>query len=326
MYAKYLITGAHKPVGKLCAKLLCEAGCSVRILVPPETDVSDFDGMNIEIFYGEIDEKDSMKPFFKLDEARQSVVIHTDEEVSISEQTNIAMRRVNFLGTQHIVEHCIKNKIARFVYLGSAYALNPANGLENAVLQFDRNVVEGDYAKSKAEAGAYIIEKVSINKFNAVILLPTFIIGPGFSDNYDMNKILKGYLEHGVATVHGGHAFVDVRDVAQALLALAENGQVGGCYILNGEYKSANDFFAAIKDVSGSEKDVKKMPKWMMSKSLGKFVDTYYRITKKDNPKEVYALFRNCPDVQFSNTVSDLMPDAQVRSVHESMTDVLKSV
>ena len=256
MYQTYLVTGALKPVGRLVTKMLVESGNNVRILVDEDADLSPFEGMKVEVFRGEVFDKDSMKAFFTLEDPRQCAVIHTEEIVDSSDRTNLNMRRVNVTGTQNVVEQCLKTKIARFVWLGSAYALNPEASLENSVLHFDRTKVEGEYARSKAEAGAYIIEKVSLNKFNAVMLLPTFIIGPGFDKDSDMNVILKKYLENGVSTIKGGHAFVDVRDVASGLLALSENGKVGGCYVLNGEHRSTDEFFEDVKKAGGIEKRV----------------------------------------------------------------------
>ena len=166
------------------------------------------------------------------------------------------------------------------------------------------------------------MNKIQLNKFNASLLLPTFIIGPGFSEDYDMNKILKKYLENKVSTVSGGHAFVDVRNVASALVAVCENGEPGGAYILNGEYKSAQEFFSEVTAASGSEM-VKEMPKWAQSKSMDKFVKTFCRITKKENPKEVYALFMNNPEANYESTVEGILPESEVRKVHDTLVDVL---
>lgn len=323
MYLRYLVTGVLSPVGRLVAKTLSENGASVRVLVPPEADLSSIKDLDVEVIEGEIFDKDSMKEFFKIEDSRQSVVIHTEEVVNLSGQSDLNMRRINVSGTMNVVDQCLKNKIGRLVYLGSAYSINPNASLENAVIHFDRTKVEGDYAKSKAEASAHIMEKVSLNKLNAVLLLPTFIIGPGFDDDYDMNRIVKKYLDSHVSIVNGGHAFVDIRDVVEALLAICENGQTGGSYVLNGEHKNTKDFFQDVSKANGSTDAVKTMPKWMMGKTLGKFVDTYYRIAKKDNPKEVYALFMNSPEQKFNSTVDDLMPSKQIRSVYDSINDLL---
>ena len=326
MYDKYLVTGALYPVGNLVVKMLLEEGKKVKVLVPPEADLSILDGLDVEISEGQIFEKDSMKDFFKVDDPRHSAVIHTEEIVSISAETNINMRRINVTGTNNVIDQCVKTKIGRVVCLGSAYAINPKSARENSVMSFDRTKVEGDYAKTKAEAASYVMEKVSLNKLNASLLLPTFIIGPGFGDDYDMNRILKSYLEKGLSPVKGGHAFVDVRDVALALLGIAEDGQAGASYVLNGEHKKSEDFFADVSKANGSSDPVKTMPKWMMGKTLGKFVDTYYRISKKENPKEVYALFMNAPDHNYDTTADKMLPSGELRSVFDSINDVIHKV
>ena len=321
-YQKYLVTGAKDPVGRLVVQMLLAEGCQVRVLVPPESDYSLLRGMGAEISEGEIIDKDSLKEFLTVEDPRNSAIIHTEEILSISNNKNMDMRRTNVAGAQNMIDMAMRLKIGRFVYLGSAYSLDPDTALSGEKVRFDRTKVDGDYAATKAEASAYLMEKITFNKFNASLLLPTFIIGPGFSEEYDMNKILKKYLENKVSTVSGGHAFVDVRNVASALVAVCENGQPGGAYILNGEYKSAQDFFAEVSKQSGAEQ-VKEMPKWTQSKSMDKLVNTFYRVTKKDNPKEVYALFINNPEANYESTVDGLLPDSEVRKVHDSLVDVL---
>lgn len=322
MYEKYLVTGAKDPVGRLVVQMLLAEGCQVRVLVPPESDSSLLKGMGAEISEGEIFDRDSLKEFLSVADPRKSAVIHTEEILSISNDKNLNMRRINVAGAQNVIDMAMRAKIGRFVYLGSAYSLDPDSALSGEKVHFDRTKADGDYAASKAEASAYLMEKISVNKFNASLLLPTFIIGPGFSEDYDMNKILKKYLEKKVSTVSGGHAFVDVRNVATALVAVCENGEPGGAYILNGEYKSSQDFFAEVSKQSGSEQ-VKEMPKWTQSKSMDKLVNTFYRVTKKDNPKEVYALFMNSPEANYESTVDGILPDSEVRKVHDSLVDVL---
>ncbi len=322
MYEKYLVTGAKDPVGRLVVQMLLAEGCQVRVLVPPESDYSLLRGMGAEIAEGEIFDRDSLKEFLAVEDPRKSAVIHTEEILSISNDKNLNMRRINVAGAQNVIDMAMRAKIGRFVYLGSAYSLDPDSALSGEKVHFDRTKADGDYAASKAEASAYLMEKIAVNKFNASLLLPTFIIGPGFSEDYDMNKILKKYLEKKVSTISGGHAFVDVRNVATALVAVCENGEPGGAYILNGEYKSSQDFFAEVSKQSGSEQ-VKEMPKWTQSKSMDKLVNTFYRVTKKDNPKEVYALFMNSPEANYESTVSGILPDSEVRKVHDSLVDVL---
>lgn len=322
LYQKYLVTGAKDPVGRLVVQMLLAEGAQVRVLVPPESDYSLLKGMGAEIAEGEIVDKDSLKDFLTVEDPRHSAVIHTEEIRSISNNKNMDMRRTNVAGAINMIDMSMRAKIGRFIYLGSAYSLDPDTAMSGGKVEFDRTKVDGDYAVTKAEASAYLMEKITLNKFNAALLLPTFIIGPGFSEDYDMNKILRKYLENKVSTVSGGHAFVDVRNVASALVAVCENGETGGTYILNGEYKSAQEFFSEVTATSGTEM-VKEMPKWAQSKSMDKWVSRFCRITKKDNPKEVYALFMNNPDANYESTVDAILPESEVRKVHDSLVDVL---
>ncbi|MBR2523113.1 MAG: NAD-dependent epimerase/dehydratase family protein [Clostridiales bacterium] len=321
MITKYLVTGGAGPLGKLIISMLLEQGKDVRILMSELADVSEYKEKNIEISYGISTDKDTMKEFFTLDDPRSAVLIHADEYISLSDRTNLNMRRVNVAGTENIIDMCIKRKIGRVVYLSSAYALNPEVQGEEMTIHFDRNKVEGEYAKTKAEAAAFVMEKITLNRLNAVLVLPTFIIGPGYAEDHDINKILRAYLKDGVNPIKegGGHAFVDVRDVASAMLALVDKGEAGSGYIVSGAYKTSDEFFRDVNEVKGIADPIKMRPKWVMKRSLAKFVDTYYKITHKENPKNVYALFQDNPQIMYSNR-NDIIPETVI-SFKDSITD-----
>ncbi len=323
MYKQYLVTGATSQLGNHIVRMLLDQNQRVRVLVGPEEDTSSLNGMRIEVCQGEIYNKDSLKDFFKLDEPRESVLIHAEELVSISDKKNLEMRRINFSGTCNIVDMCLTRKIKRLVYLSSAYALPNDQEFESDTIYFDRKLVDGDYAQTKAEARAYVMEKVSLNKLNAVIILPTFIIGPGLSQNSTIGKVLKGYLENDVAPVKGGQSFVDVRDVAAMTLALAEKGTAGSGYIINGEYKTSVDFLNEVSSVKGIEKSIKLVPNWILGKTFGKLADTYFKICHKDNPKDVYALFLITPDVNYKSNVEGVIPEVKTTDLNESIKDTV---
>lgn len=319
MYDKYLVTGGSTPIGRGVVEALLEIGKSVRVLVEPESDTKFYSDMGVEVFEGQIFDKDSMRDFFKVDDPRQSILLHVEEICNFSGEKNLNMRRTNVAGTINVVDQVLKYKTGKMVYLSSAYALRDA-GSDNPSIYFDRTKVEGDYAQTKAEASAYVMEKVSLNKLNCCLLLPTFIIGPYQSKDTEMGRIIEKYLEKGVAPIDGGHAFVDIRDVINAIVVLADEGKRGEGYILTGEYKSADEFFTELSEARGVDK-VKKANKIVNSVKFAKFVDSYYKLTKKDNPKEAYALFRNSPDVKFSSTIDTVMPGVETFAVKESIID-----
>lgn len=325
MSVKYLVSGGEGALGKTVISMLLQRGEKVRILMSELSDTRIYrNNPNIEICYGISTDKDSMREFFELEDPRSAVLFHTDEYVSLSDSTNLTMRRVNVIGAENIVDMCLKRKVGKLVYLSSAYALNPEVSGENITIHFDRNKVEGEYAKSKAEAAAYVMEKVALNRLNAVMVLPTFIIGPGYSQDYEINKVLNSYLNNGtIPPKGGGRAFVDVRDVANAMLTLADKGEPGAGYIVSGDYKTSGEFFQDVNDIQGIEKPMKTASKLVMSKSLAKLVDFYYKITHKENPREAYTLFSENPDARFEDNSNGILPETTI-SFKESLNDTIK--
>ena len=325
MAVKYLVSGGEGALGKTVISMLLQRGEKVRILMSELSDTRIYrNNPNIEICYGISTDKDSMIEFFDLDDPRSAVLFHTDEYVSLSDATNLTMRRVNVIGAENIVDMCLKRKVGKLVYLSSAYALNPEVKGEDLTIHFDRNKVEGEYAKSKAEAAAYVMEKVSLNRLNAVMVLPTFIIGPGYSDDYEINKVLNSYLNNGtIPPKQGGRAFVDVRDVANAMLTLADKGEPGAGYIVTGDYKTSGEFFQDVNEISGNDAPVKTASKLVMSKSLAKLVDFYYKITHKENPKEAYTLFSDNPDARFEDNSKGVLPEITI-SFKDSLKDTIE--
>ena len=324
MSVKYLVSGGEGALGKFVISMLLERGEKVRILMSELSDTRIYrNNPNIEICYGISTDKDSMKEFFELEDPRSCVLFHTDEYVSLTDATNLTMRRVNVIGAENIVDMCLKRKVGKLVYLSSAYALNPEVTGDNLTIHFDRNKVEGEYAKSKAEAAAYVMEKVALNKFNAVMVLPTFIIGPGYSQDYEINKVLNSFINNGTTPPkEGGRAFVDVRDVANAMLTLADKGEPGAGYIISGEYKTSGEFFQDVNDIKGIDAPVKTASKLVMSKSLVKLVNFYYKITHKENPREAYTLFRENPDARFEDNSKGILPE-NVISFKDSLSDTI---
>lgn len=328
MSVKYLVSGGEGALGKIIVSMLLERGETVRILASELSDISIYKGNpNIEIKYGISTDKDSMKEFFDLEDPRSAILFHTDEYISLTDKTNLTMRRVNVIGAENIADMCLKRKIGKLVYLSSAYAINPEAVPDGLKMNFNRNLVDGEYAKSKADAAAYIMERVTLNRLNAVMVLPTFIIGPGYSQDYEINKIINSYLKNGtLPPKEGGHAFVDVRDVANAMLALADKSiEPGSGYIISGEYKTSSEFFADINETQGIDAPVKTASKFVMSESMAKFVNFYYKITHKENPREVYTLFRDNPETKFSANSEGVIPESTI-DFKSSLSDTISGV
>ena len=96
--------------------------------------------------------------------------------------------------------------------------------------------MDGDYAKSKATATELVFDAAK-RGLNASIVFPSGIIGPGDIQGGSFTSMAKSFLSGKLPfAVRGGYDFVDVRDVAEGILACSESGEPGKGYILSGHY------------------------------------------------------------------------------------------
>jgi dihydroflavonol-4-reductase len=325
MKRHYLVTDAIGQLGNTIVRLLLDHGQTVRVLVHPDQDITPLKGFPVEIVFGDVLVKDSMKQFFEIENPRDAIVIHTAERRSISDKRDPMIHRVNVQGTQNIADLCVKKRVARLVYIGSAHAIpDKANGEEIAEIEhFNRDLVSGDYAKSKAEATQYILNKVTLNGLNAVIVHPSGIIGPYEFGNSEVVQLIREYLSGELTTcINGGYDFADVRDVAQGVLSAAENGNSGSCYILSNQYMSAKDFIEGLQAITGHPPMKKIVPLWV-ARRTAKFTNFYYRLSKKRSPIDRYALFTVYPNSKFNHSRADADLSYRTRDINTSLADTV---
>ena len=323
---QYLVTGATGQIGNTIVRMLLDNQKKVRVLVNPEEDTTPLAGLPVEVSYGDILVKDSMKDFFDLEDPRDAILIHAQERNVITDKTDLMVRRVNVHGTMNITDTCVKKKIGKLIYIGSARAipLNEKNEPVKDVQFFDRNRVVGDYAKSKAEATQYILDKVSLNGLNAVILLPSLVLGPYEYGNSDIVSLIRDYLSGDLkVTIPGGGDFTDVRDVAAGVLEAAEHSEKGTCYILSNTYVSTQDFLHSLHEITGREEVTKTLPNWLLN---GKGIaQLYYKITRKENPKDKFGPFTS-PEPLYENEKASHELHYAPRDLRASLEDTVSWV
>ena len=124
------------------------------------------------------------------------------------------------------------------VYVSSVHAIpeKPKGCIITEDCEFSPGLVDGDYAKSKATATELVFAAAE-RGLNASIVFPSGIIGPGDLQGGSFTSMAKSFLAGKLPlAVRGGYDFVDVRDVANGLLACSESGEPGKGYILSGHY------------------------------------------------------------------------------------------
>ena len=261
MYQTYLITGATGFLGRAVLQLLLAHSCRILALVMDKDPLAYTIPENVTVFCGDLTDKDTLRSFFAAG-GDNFCVLHCAGMVSIASRPGEIIYRVNVDGTQNIIDLCREFGAEKLVYVSSVHAIaeKPAPQTITEPNHFSPDDILGDYGKSKAMATALVL-KAAQSGLNASVVLPSGILGPGDLARGNMTRMLlafcRGRLPLGVK---GGYDFVDVRDVAVGVLACAERGKAGECYILSGHYASIQDIFTLTASLLGREPPKRYVP------------------------------------------------------------------
>lgn len=150
---------------------------------------------------------------------------------------------VNVCGFGHLCEalrNCRRDPGCpiRMVTVGSAAELGTAGAAELPVTEAAPCLPESPYGKSKLAATRLALEEPAGGPLRIVVARPFNLVGPGFAADLALGSFARQIVAvtRGEAAavrcgaLHPKRDFVDVRDAAEAYLALAEHGRPGEVY------------------------------------------------------------------------------------------------
>ena len=170
---------------------------------------------------------------FTLDEVMSGVkdVYHCAATVSFRKKDYHSMLRVNRQGTANVVNCALSNNVDRFCFVSSTAAVGKTL-LSDGTYQV---VEHNKWVDSENHSGYAVTKYLSENEvwrgieegLNAVIINPSVIIGPGDWNESSLSifKTLSNGLQFYTA---GANAFVDVRDVVNAMQRLVSTPEAFG--------------------------------------------------------------------------------------------------
>lgn len=171
---------------------------------------------------------------------------------------------VNVNGTKNIVDLCEQNKIHKLVYVSSVHAIpeEPKGECILEVEDFNPEDVVGQYAKTKSEATAYVLAAGG-RGLNVNVVHPSGISGPYDSGRGHLTTLVIDYYKGRlVAGMEGGYDFVDVRDVANGIIACCHMGSPRECYILSNRYFTIKEILDILHEVTSKRKIRIILPYW----------------------------------------------------------------
>jgi len=328
----YIVTGGTGFVGNNVIRDLVSAGAAVRTLVrSKEKAARALGGLNVELFTGDVCDRDAVAKLFDGLENREIVFIHTASVVLIggTRQEYKTLDNVNYNGVKNVIEACLEHSAGtrkvRLVYVSSVHAITepPKRRLTTEIENFDPRSVTGKYAKSKARASALVMDAIKNQGLDAVLVHPSGITGPNdFSDTH-LTQMVIDYMEKRVpAAVNGGYDFVDVRDVASGILKAAEKGKTSDCFLLTNKYYSVMEMFAMLHDITGGRKITLKLPMWLAYVSIP-FLWAFFSIRGKRPLYTAYSLYTLTSNSNFSHEKASKELGYTPRDLRESLTDTV---
>jgi len=246
-----LVTGATGLVGGNLVRALVARGRRVRILVRPTSRLDHLaDVQGLEPVGGDVTQPETLV------QACDGVehVFHCAAQVSMWPRLADAMWRVNVDGTDAVLAAVRRTGVRRLVHCSRVDALGLPEGdapaTEETPWNWDRLGLENPYARTKYESQRRVLAAAA-TEVDAVVVNPTYMLGAYDARPSSGRMILEVAAGRAVGYPTGGNNFVDVEDVAEAMITAAGRGIRGECYILGGVDLTYREVFTLIADVVG---------------------------------------------------------------------------
>ncbi len=323
----YLLTGAAGLLGSNISRQLIERGEKVRALVLNGDPAMKYVPEEAEVVLGDLLDNASLERFFTVPDGTEVIVIHTASVVTLNPDPSPKVYAVNVDGTQNIINMCIKNKVKKLVYISSTGAIpeKPGNEPIKEVDHFDPNAVVGYYSVTKAEATQLVLDAIKkYPQLDASIVHPSGICGHNDYAFGPVSSFLIQYANGEMSTgIEGTFNSVDVRDLADGVIACCDKGRRGECYIMGNNLVTMKEMFNIVNRTAGLQykPDMLSVP---VAKFLAKVMAVVSRITGKPamlTDFAIYNLSRN-NNFCYNKAVKEL--GYKVRPFEETISDEIK--
>ena len=253
-----LVTGGGGRLGNVLVRRLVEIGQKVRVLEPGTLPES-LEGLDIEFMSGSV--LDSGDVGRATDGA--DVVYHLAAKIDLSPNKDPMMYTLNVEGTRKVVDACSSRGL-RLVHTSSHHALE-REPLDQPLTE-DKPLAlneKCEYHRSKAIGETIVLDGCQ-RGLDAVIVNPGSMVGP---HDYEPSMIgaalIDMYFGRVPVLLEVLSDYVDVRDVADGMIAAAEKGRRGERYFLTGDVIPIMEMASLYGELTGAKVPTRALPLWV---------------------------------------------------------------
>lgn len=255
---KALVTGATGFIGAAVARALAAAGTDVRVLIRPDSDLRNLEGLKVEQVHGDLRDRDSLRRAL----AGCSQLYHVAAHYALWARNPSVFYEVNVAGTRTVMETALELGTERVVYTSTIGAIGlPAGGglgTEETPVSLDQ--MAGDYKRSKYLAEQEVL-KLARAGLPVVIVNPSAPVGERDIKPTPTGQIIVDFMKGRMwAYIETGMNLVDVDDVAIGHLRAMERGRIGERYILGNRNLSLREVFETLSRLTGIKAPRLKLP------------------------------------------------------------------
>lgn len=271
-----VVTGGGGRLGNVLVRRLLESGHRVRVLEPGSRPES-LAGLEIDFVSGSVLERSDV------DRALQGadVVYHLAAKIDLRPKKDPMMVPINTEGTRNVAEACLERGL-RMVHTSSHHAV-VREPLEEPLTE-ERPLAlneKCDYHRSKAVGETIVLEACN-RGLNATIVNPGSMIGPhDYEPSMVGAALIDMYFGRVPVLLDLLSDYVDVRDVADGMIAAAEKGRVGERYFLTGDVVPIMEMVSLYGELTGAKVPTRALPLWFGWAMLP-FALAGSALTKKD--------------------------------------------
>jgi nucleoside-diphosphate-sugar epimerase len=249
-----LVTGGSGLVGSYVIRELLKEGRNVKALY--RTNIPELPGKE-EILWVKGDILDVLS----LDEAMTDVeqVYHCAAIVSFDSKKQNEVFQTNIEGTVNVVNASLLAGVTKMCFVSSVAALdkNKKGTIISEQTTWSEDSNSSNYAKSKYLAEVEVWRGIA-EGLQAVIVNPSIILGAG-DWNAGSTKIFKTAYEEFPWYTEGITGFVDVEDVAKAMVQLMSSNVTNERFILNAENRPYKEVFTIAANAFNKKPPHKKV-------------------------------------------------------------------
>ncbi|MCH6579795.1 MAG: NAD-dependent epimerase/dehydratase family protein [Nitrospinae bacterium] len=258
---KTLVTGTTGFLGAALLRELIADGRDVRVLVRPDADRSNIEGLDAEVVTGDLRDRDSLAAALQGCE----VLYHAAAYYSLWSRDKRTMYDINVQGTRNILEAAMTGNVRKVVYTSTVGCIGlwPDGRPADEQTPLDPAILCNDYKLSKYQAEQAALEFAG-RGLPVVVVNPSAPVGPRDIKPTPTGKLILDFINGKMpAYLDTGLNLIDVRDCARGHLLAEQKGTVGERYILGNRNLSLHEILLALEKITGIPAPRIKMPYWV---------------------------------------------------------------